>query len=302
MRDALLQDLSKLSYEISTTYDVRVAPPALCVTCVAINKNDDVWPIWQAQMQAADAVWLIAPETDGILKKLTKMAENIQSNGLQSLLILGCRLASIEVASTKMDTYLALKAADIPSIPTYTMENWPKNHQAWLAKPNDGVGCSDTAYFNNPDDLEDWIEANHKQLTHVLQPFQPGAAASISCVMQHGTAQLLSCNSQHIEINNHMLSYTGGVINGMRAYWAQFEYIANKIAQALPGLAGYVGIDVIVDGDKVIVVEINPRLTTTYAGMRESIGANPAELIINTLTQPDFVWPALQKNLVSIDV
>ena len=88
----------------------------------------------------------------------------------------------------------------------------------------------------------------------------------------------------------------------MRDYWPQFEFIANRIAQTLPDLAGYVGIDVIVDDDEIIVVEINPRLTTSYIGLRESIGANPAELIINTLTQPDFVWPSLQRNLVIINV
>ena len=302
MRDALLQDLSELPYEISTTYDVRLSPPELCAACVAVNKNDDVWQIWQVQMQAADAVWLIAPETGGILKKLTQMAVSIKLNDLQGILVLGCGLASIEIASKKMATYLALAAAGVTSIPTYTYENWPKSHWIWLAKPNDGAGCSDIACFNNPDDLEDWVEDNHKQITHVIQAFQPGDAASISCVMRHGKAYLLSCNTQHIEINNQMLSYTGGVINGMRDYWPQFEFIANKIAQALPSLAGYVGIDVIVDDDEIIVVEINPRLTTTYVGMRESIGANPAELIINTLTQSNFAWPTLQRNLVSIDL
>ncbi len=300
MRDALLTDLSELPYEIVTTTDYRVlarsAKPILCSECITINKNDNVWQIWQTQMQAADAVWIIAPETGGILKKLTQMA------GLKAALALGCGLASIEITSKKMATYLALDADGIASIPTYTFENWIKSHWIWLAKPNDGAGCSDTACFNNPDDLENWIEDNHKQMTHVIQAFQPGDAASISCVMQHGKAHLLSCNTQYININNQMLRYSGGVINGMRDYWPQFEFIANRIAQALPDLAGYVGIDVIVDDDEIIVVEINPRLTTSYIGLRESIGANPAELIINTLTQPDFVWPSLQRNLVIINV
>jgi predicted ATP-grasp superfamily ATP-dependent carboligase len=302
MRDALLQDLSELPYEISATYDARLAPPANCASCIAVNKHEDVWHIWQTQMQLADAVWLIAPETGGILKKLTQMAEKLRLNGLQGPLLLGCGLGSIEVASKKMDTHFALEAAGITSIPTYTLESWPKNHQVWLAKPNDGAGCGDTVCFNNTEDLEGWIVANHKQMLHVIQPFQSGDAGSISCVMRNGTAQLLSCNSQHIEINNQMLSYRGGVVNGVCDYWPQFEFIANKIAQALPRLAGYVGIDVIVDGDEVIVVEINPRLTTTYIGMHESIGVNPADLIINTLTQPDYEWPTLQKNPVSINV
>ena len=302
MRNALLQDLSELPYEISTTYDARLVPPVECANCVAVYKNEDVWQIWQTHMQAADAVWLIAPETGGILSRLSQMAEKPKLNSLQGALILGCGLASIEVTSKKMATYLALEAAGIPSIPTYTLENWPRNHQVWLAKPNDGAGCTDTVCFNNADDLEGWIIANHKQMSHVIQPFQQGDAGSISCVMLNGTAQLLSCNSQHIEVKNQVLSYRGGVVNGMRDYWPQFEFVTNKIAQAMPSLSGYVGIDVIVDGGKVIVVEINPRLTTAYIGIRESIGANPAELIINTLTERDYVWPTLQKNPVSINV
>jgi tyramine---L-glutamate ligase len=146
------------------------------------------------------------------------------------------------------------------------------------------------------------VERNDKQHTHVIQPYQPGDAASISCVIKQGKAQLLSCNSQFIDINNHRLSYKGGVINGMRDYWPRFEFVANQIAEALPDLAGYVGIDVIVDGIDIFVVEINPRLTTSYVGLRESIGANPAELIINTLTRPGFNWPKLQQNPVNIYV
>ena len=300
MRDALLADLSELLYEISTSVDARLSPPKHG-EYVTVQAKDDIWQIWQKQINAADAIFIIAPETAGILQKLTHLAS------LQGKLILGCGLESIKICSEKMATYLALDAAGIANIPTHKYDDWPSSHWIWLAKPNDGAGCSDIACFNNPDDLADWIKEDHKQFTHVIQAFQPGDAASISCVMKNGKAHLLSCNTQHIEINNQMLSYTGGVINGMRDYWLQFEFIANKIAQALPDLAGYVGIDVIVenngyDNDEIIVVEINPRLTTTYAGLRESIGANPAELIINTLTNADFVWPTLQRNLVIIHV
>lgn len=296
MRDALLRDLSQLPYSISTTVDTRLSQPKYCDACLEINANDDVWQIWQAQIQAADAVWLIAPETDGLLHYLTQIAT------LQGKLVLGCGPASVKITSEKMATCLALEEAGIATIPTYTFDNWPKSHWIWLAKPNDGAGCSDTAWFNNVDDLQDWIEQNDKQLTHVIQAYQPGDPASISCVIKNGKARLLSCNTQIININNHMVSYKGSVINGMREYWSQFEFVANQIAKAFPDLAGYVGIDVIVDNDEIYVVEINPRLTTSYAGLREAIGANPAELIINTLTRPRLKWPKLQQNEVVVHV
>jgi predicted ATP-grasp superfamily ATP-dependent carboligase len=302
MRDALLRDLSSLDYIVSTTVDARLNLPEHCAECVEVQADDDVWQIWREQISLVDAVFLIAPETDGLLHYLTQIAT------MEGKLILGCGLTSVKVTSDKMATYLALEAAGFAVIPTYTFEYWPKSHWIWLAKPNDGAGCSDTACFNNADTMQDWIERNKKQHTHVIQPFQPGKSASISCVMHRGKAQLLSCNTQKIEIVNHMLSYKGGVINGMRDHWTQFELLANNIAQAFPDLAGYVGIDVIVDVDEYLehseihIVEINPRFTTSYIGLREAIGANPIELIINMLTNSNFEWPKLQQNQVQIDV
>jgi predicted ATP-grasp superfamily ATP-dependent carboligase len=35
-----------------------------------------------------------------------------------------------------------------------------------------------------------------------------------------------------------------------------------------------------------VVVEINPRLTTSYVGLRDSIGLNPAELALALFDQP----------------
>ena len=147
-----------------------------------------------------------------------------------------------------------------------------------------------------------WLVQNDKLLTHVIQPYKTGVPASISCVIHNAKAQLLSCNSQLIEINDHRLSYRGSIINGMREHWQAFEVLANEIASAIPSLAGYVGIDVIVNNHSVYALEINPRLTTSFAGLREATGANPVELIINTLTQPDFKWPKLQQNIVNIHV
>ncbi len=296
MRDSLLRDLSELPYSVSTTVDARLKVPENCAECVVVQADVDVWQVWKAQIRAADAVFVIAPETDGTLHYLTQIAD------LESSLVLGCGLTSIAIAADKMATYFALEAAGIATIPTYTLENWPKSHWIWLAKPNDGAGCSDTACFNNADDLQDWIEQNDKQLTHVIQAYQPGDSASISCVMKKGKAHVLSCNTQKIEINNHMLSYKGGIVNGMREHWQQFELVANQIAKALPDLAGYVGVDVIVDNDEIIVVEINPRLTTSYIALREATGKNPAELIISTRINPRAKWPKLQQNQVRIDV
>ena len=55
---------------------------------------------------------------------------------------------------------------------------------------------------------------------------------------------------------------------------------AQRIAEALPGLWGYVGVDLVLSAAGPMVLEVNPRLTTSYAGLREAIGANPAAFVL----------------------
>lgn len=324
MRDALLRDLSALPYEVYTTVDARLTAPAHCL-CVKVYPNDDVWQVWQTQIAEADAVFLIAPETDGLLHYLTQLAI-LQPNGLSAQnspvedgylpvkgkLLLGCGPDSILTTSDKMATYVALKLAAIATINTFTADYWieheaRKEPMTWLAKPNDGAGCEATMCFSDAENLIHWLTQNKKQSSHIVQPFQSGTPASISCVIFEGRARLLSCNKQLIEVKNHTVSFKGVLVNGMREHWQAFEQIADSIAKIFPNLAGYVGIDVIVQQNQIlpnqiIVVEINPRLSTSYAGLRESIGVNPAELIINTLTLPYYQWPTLQQNEVAIRV
>ncbi|MFM9836135.1 MAG: ATP-grasp domain-containing protein [Methylophilaceae bacterium] len=296
MRDALLLDLSALPYEIILTIDARLATQKLVSTAIIVHEHDDFWQILEQQISNTDMVWLIAPETDHLLKKLTKLAIKHQKP------ILGCGLESIEICSSKYATYQALSQAEIETIPTFKMLEWKKGEGAWLAKPDDGAGCDDTVCFESADELASWIGAWNKATSHVIQPFIEGKPASISCVMHHGKAYVLSCNTQLISTQKHQLKFNGCVLNDMTANRAAFELVANKIAQAMLDLAGYVGIDVIVENDKVIVVEINPRLTTSYSGLAEAIGANPAALIINTLTQVNNQWPKLEQNVVSLYV
>ncbi len=214
-------------------------------------------------------------------------------------------MSAIKISSEKLATYFMLQQAGIKTIPTYTIKNWPKTAGKWLAKPNNGAGCDETVLFDNADDLLHWLEQNNKTQSHVIQPYQQGVSASISCVMYQGRAQMLSCNKQVIEIKNNHLSYAGSEVNGMRDFWCAFELLAQKIAEIRTDLNGYVGIDVIVDtqnDNQITIVEINPRLTTSYAGLAEAMGENPAELIMNTLTNRAFVWPKLQRNIVNIHV
>jgi hypothetical protein len=56
---------------------------------------------------------------------------------------------------------------------------------------------------------------------------------------------------------------------------------AEALAAAAGGLRGYLGIDLVLADGGPRVIEINPRLTTSYLGLRRVAGANLAGFILD---------------------
>ncbi len=281
MLEALLTDLLDSGFtDIITTRDKRLDPILLPVESVPIK--GDIYHVWQSCMNDADAVWIIAPESDDVLFDLTLMAEQSDCH------VLGCSSESVKSASSKLQTSKLLKKKDISCIETvlFKDETIPDSESGWVIKPDDGVGAEDCYFCANREELKqlkDSISVEH----FVIQKYLPGIPASLSMICYQGKAQLLACNEQQFCFKNGKGKLTELVVNGMQEQWIQFNKIAQKIAIADTGLFGYIGIDLIVPEDGVgsesvpVVVEINPRLTTSYVGLRQSLSLNPAELILS---------------------
>lgn len=304
MRDALLHDLSTLPYMVYTTYDVRIAPPENAYYAVPVQKHDDAWLLWENLIKTVDAVWLIAPETDAALMTLTNLALKHKKR------ILGCGLNALKATSSKLMTYSVLDQAKIDTIPTHSLDDWQlgavshdQKYKQYLVKPDDGAGCEDTFIFNDATDLQKWVIENEPN-NFVVQPLIEGLHGSISSVMYKGNAVVLSCNQQIIHQNHQQLYYLGNVVNGLQSLWEQCSCVAARIAQAITELNGYVGIDIIIEpeSNNIIVVEINPRLTISYCRLREAMGYNPAEIIIDSLTKTDYKMPAIQKQQITFQM
>jgi predicted ATP-grasp superfamily ATP-dependent carboligase len=118
-----------------------------------------------------------------------------------------------------------------------------------------------------------------------VQPFLPGTPLSLSLLAQDGAAWLLACNRQHVTCLDNAFTYRGGTVGGAEGRREVLEPLAARIVDALPGLWGYVGIDLVDTAEGPVVLEINPRLTTSYVGLRDSIGLNPAALVLDLLNR-----------------
>lgn len=299
MLGVLLSDLVDVpDIGITTTRDPRLEALDLAVATRIPRSAEDIWALWQQCIDEADAVWGVAPESGGMLERIAEMAQSKW---------LGCTVPAVRIAGSKRATAMHLAARNIPVVPTWL----PAELQAggstsaacWVAKPDDGVGCDDMRVFADVQALHTWLK-DGRQASHVVQPWLAGEAASISMLCRNGVAQLLSCNRQLISTVNDGIHYRGSVLNGMAAaHWDVFESMAARVAAAMPGLSGYVGVDVMVHDGQLTVLEINPRLTTSYVGLRRAIGVNPAELALDLHYNGRFIEPErLQRNVVEVNV
>lgn len=306
MRDALLHNLAEINDVIvSCCYDHRLPTPEAKHSLV-ISEEEDVWQVWQEQIKAADAIWLIAPETSGTLLRLTECV------AAQGKLLLGCPASVVKVTSSKLSTYQVLRQANVAAITTYAANEWLSipsfkgNGMEWVIKPDDGVSCEDTVCLSRHTDIIEWLEQG-RRLTHVVQPLSLGEPASLSMLCRDGESWLLSCNRQKIAKQAGHFIYEGSMVNGFSEYWLLFDRLAKQIARALPGLAGYVGVDLMInDQMQMEVLEINPRLTTSYTGLRQATDINIAELVLDLLrpeTQgQSFMLPEISRKNVEITI
>jgi predicted ATP-grasp superfamily ATP-dependent carboligase len=295
MMESLLADLLELpGIELTTTRDPRLPPLPLPVTTHVPQHADEVWPLWQRCIDDADAVWPIAPESGGVLERISTMA--------QSKKLLGSAPGAIRIAGSKRATALHLARHGIAVVPTYLPVEFVPQPGSHVAKPDDGVGGEDARLFDDCDRMREWLNEG-RQHSHVIQPWLAGDPASLSMICHQGRAQLLSCNRQLIDIIDGSIHYCGSLLNGMAGHREAFDAIAGMVAGALPGLAGYVGVDVMVDDSQVTVLEINPRLTTSYAGLHRAIGRNPAGLVLDLLYNGRMTGTdKLQRNVVRVSI
>ena len=266
------------------------------VEWITIDSRQQFDRLWPKLLTRCDAVWPIAPENNHTLYQLCRMIEQADCQLINS------GSEPVRLTSSKIATARLLQRHSIPVVPTSLLaelplqiEQWHYSEAAWgdapphfdqcewVIKPDDGVGCEGSRIIRSQHAVESMAGQCGTGLW-IVQPLLAGEPLSLSLICNHGEAQLLSCNRQQIDIVNQQFQ-----LNSCKPHLASpsdhtlHRRIATQIAAALPTLSGYVGVDFIATGDGPVVLEINPRLTTSYAGLRKALGINPAQLILDSL-------------------
>jgi len=279
MVSALLQDLAVMpGVQVLLSRDPRLSPPTLPLEVFTPRQGEDIWQVWRHCMECCDAVWPIMPETGGLLERVSRLAVELGCE------LIGSRPEAVHLAASKLQTSRCLARHGIDVVPTCRPADLVDDRAArWVAKPDDGVGCEGIRILDKPGDLAAFLDPDNCE-DCVLQPYIEGAPASLSMLCRDGEACLLSANLQQVVELNGRFHVRGIHVDGLRRI-DRHAGLARSIAHAIPGLWGYVGIDLICTASGPVVLEINPRLSMSYAGLHQALGLNPAGLVLSLLNE-----------------
>jgi predicted ATP-grasp superfamily ATP-dependent carboligase len=228
------------------------------------------------EMAASDAVWPIAPETGGELERSARAVLAADR------LLLGPHPDAIGLATSKSATARRLAQAGIDVVPCFAPgTQWPRIDGPWIVKPDDGAGCVQARTVAGRDEAAAALGATAGGM--IAQPWIAGDARSLCVLVAQGKTDVASVNRQHLQLDRGIVGLAAIDVN-CEAVTAPLQALAERVATAIPGLNGYFGIDYIQAAAGPIVVEVNPRVTSSYAGLRAALELNAAEWVLAAAT------------------
>jgi tyramine---L-glutamate ligase len=232
-----------------------------------------------------DYALAIAPETDQVLMNVAMPLEVIAKNCLHPY------AGSIALASDKFffAERLALVDAPTPAVWKPTAEI-PSPPDDWafpsVIKPIDGVGSIGVRKVNSREEF-DRISLAEKEL---LQEFVHGTPVSVAAI----------CNARSIETLEPCLQTLGGesgfeYLGGATPLPRNLAFRAERLAELAvvclqfqtKAPRGYIGVDLVLgdapDSSQDYIIEVNPRITTSYVGLRRYYKGNLAGAMLDVV-------------------
>jgi tyramine---L-glutamate ligase len=264
MRKAIASDfasLARVEVRVIITLDARLQDDPGPWNIERIAEGQETGRVGELA-QAADFTVVIAPETTGILGRLTR---NLQRAGAR---VLGSSPEAIDLTGDKAQLAEWLQAQGIDTPRSRTIIPWAglpidAEYPAVL-KPVDGAGSIDTFYLSDARSLPACARGMSIAL---LQPFVPGVPMSASFLVDgNGKAWLVGVGTQQVTVRSGRFEYQGGTVP---ASCRCAESEIRPAVESISGLRGFVGVDFIWDPERqhATVLEINPRPTTSCVGL-----------------------------------
>jgi len=252
-----------LAHEGRAMVDVLKASFERCGHTIVLPGAGDFAAEIERLAPGCDMGLVIAP--DLLLSRFTMILEQHTHN-------LGCGFIPAALCANKLRTEKILRAHDIPVPDECTTGKC-------IIKPVSGCGAQGVRRSESKagegEFSQKFIEGENFSVSIVA-----GRIVGEACEYFTGKPPLvLAVNRQEIEIDAEgKFHYLGGETPVHPAREREIIDIATKTATIL-GCQGYCGIDVVV-ADKIYVVDVNPRITTSLVGIAACMREEIAEILI----------------------
>ncbi|MBE6486602.1 MAG: ATP-grasp domain-containing protein [Methanosphaera stadtmanae] len=250
----------------------------------AIYLKDDLMEWLKNNSKDYDYALFIAPEDDLIQYHITKILEENRVG------IIGSDSVSSYICSSKKLTYDNV-SEDILKINTikykseeldYKIISREINKKEFIVKP-DNKTSSDLIFVVDNENTCNEVKKMYEKYNIdylLVQEYIKGTPISVSLICNNNNIIFLSINSQEIIQNDNKIGYTGCKTPIDHPLKNELTEISNNIVKCIPGLKGFVGIDYIIQNEKIYFVEINSRITTPYIVLQKNCNQNLTNSII----------------------
>jgi tyramine---L-glutamate ligase len=280
MLHAVLADFAAWGkVHVTTTLDMRLPHIHLPAQRQVPLEPERHLPILRELARECSAALVIAPESGGALCRISRELEQL------GVPLLGSSANAASAAADKWQCYQLFRESAIPTPETrlVTAQDAVDRVQGldlpWVVKPREGAGAEGVSLATDPASLRRAVDVGFCGSDHcVVQTYIPGVHASVSLLCNGHDALALSLNEQRIEAGASF-TYHGGRIPLCHPLEQRALALARQAVRLIPGLRGYVGVDLVIATQECYVLDVNPRLTTSYAGLRAVIDLNLAEAI-----------------------
>ena len=281
MLKALLSDLVSLPHiQLTLLLDCRNSKLEIPekIKIVWVSNEQNVYNLLPELIEASDFVWPVAPEMDLELYKVSALVES------KAKRLLNSSSQAVAICSNKFLTAQRLKKNGLAVVETHLLDGFSQIIEggAWVIKPKDGVGCLNSYFVTSQNEFDRINSQIEDKDNYIIQPYITGEVLSLSCLFKNGNAWLICCNRQQVAIKQGKFKLEACEVNISNNNRQLYQQIIEKIAQSISGLWGYIGIDIIQpEFDMPLILEINPRLTTSFAGVNKATGVNIGKEVIN---------------------
>ncbi len=277
MATALLQELAGLpGLELVVTRDRRLPPPS-GIDVLPLGPGESLTGRLRQALPCCDLFWPLAPEAEGALETMVRLGAEI------GVVTIACSPESIALTGDKLACCGHLQRAGIPVPETRLLDDPagpPSTASGWVVKPRDGAGCEQTWFVPGGGDPAELPIDDPGGF--VIQPWIEGEPLSLSLLVDERGTELLAVNRQRI-VRRGARVLSRGVDVACRKPDAGLAALAKRVVTAIGGLRGYVGIDLQLTPAGPVVIELNPRLTSSYPGLGPLLGRNIAAEVIRSV-------------------